>query len=247
MTSTTSQTPTPLATYLRHATLGLPPHRRDEVWNELEEHVLCRAEQLEWQGVDPEQALAQALRELGPPLRISAAMNGVHNMPKMIAFGTLGMLAVSAGIYALAQQPAPTTHVPVQTQAPKVHCVKPTETQPNLPLVVKTSRVNCYQDNSGTQEGLYVSFTEVERALKPLGLRTEPSADGGTLYFKNGLGQTLTSSYAVFKRDGESYLAVTDLIIMVMDNNALPVHVSGYDQPVFNLKNVSNIVQYGTT
>lgn len=245
MTFTTYQTPAPLEAYLRRATLGLPPERREEVCNELEEHVLNRVEQLEFQGHPPEKALEQALRELGPPLRVSAAMNGVHNMPKLIAFGTIGMLVVSAGLYALAQQPAPTMQVPVQTQAPKIHCVKPNETQPNLPLVVKTGRVNCYQDNSGTQEGLYVSFTEVERALKPLGLRTEPSADGGTLYFKNGLNQTLTSSYAVFKRDGESYLAVTDLIIMVMDSNAFPVHVSGYDQPVFNLKNVSNIVMQG--
>ena len=64
MTFTTYQTPAPLEAYLRRAALGLPPERREEVWNELEEHVLCRVEQLEFQGHPPGEALEQALREL---------------------------------------------------------------------------------------------------------------------------------------------------------------------------------------
>ena len=73
--TTLTGTPAPLEAYLRRATVGLPPERREEVWNELEEHVLNRAEQLEFQGHPPKEALEQALRELGPPLRVSAAMN----------------------------------------------------------------------------------------------------------------------------------------------------------------------------
>ncbi|GGI91309.1 permease prefix domain 1-containing protein [Deinococcus wulumuqiensis] len=66
MTAVTAPPPA-LEAYLRRATAGLPPAKRQEVWDELEEHVYCRAEQLEWQGAAPEQALAQALAELGPP------------------------------------------------------------------------------------------------------------------------------------------------------------------------------------
>lgn len=58
-----------LEQYLRRTTAGLPPGKRAEVWDELEEHICCRAEQIEWQGVAPEQALAQALAELGTPFR----------------------------------------------------------------------------------------------------------------------------------------------------------------------------------
>ncbi|RJF73218.1 hypothetical protein D3875_18335 [Deinococcus cavernae] len=244
--TTLTGTPAPLEAYLRRATLGLPPERREEVWNELEEHVLCRAEQLEFEGHSPEQALKLALRELGPPLRLSAAMNGVHNMPKLIAFATLTTLAVSAGLYALAQQPVPTMQIPVQTQAPRIQCVKPDDTQPHLPLVVKTGRVNCYQDNSGTQEGLYVSFSEVTKALAPTGIKAESSSDGSTLHFRTALSQPAGATYAVFKRNGESYLDANDLLGLVMYGNPFPVLVSGYEQPVFNLKNVSNIVLNGS-
>ena len=37
-------TPTPLAAYLRRATWGLPRARQQELWDELEEHVLTRAD-----------------------------------------------------------------------------------------------------------------------------------------------------------------------------------------------------------
>ncbi|GAA5503518.1 hypothetical protein Dxin01_03277 [Deinococcus xinjiangensis] len=40
MTAQTYQTPAPLVTYLRRATFGLPRDRREEVWNELEEHIV---------------------------------------------------------------------------------------------------------------------------------------------------------------------------------------------------------------
>lgn len=142
MTAVTA-TPPALEQYLRRATAGLPPAKRQEVWDELEEHVYCRAEQLEWQGAAPEQALAQALAELGPPLRVSAGMNGVHNMPKILSIGGIAALIVTAGLYALAQQPLPTAQVSVQTTAPELKCVKANEPQPSLPLLYKGSGFAC--------------------------------------------------------------------------------------------------------
>lgn len=245
MTAQTRMSPDPLETYLRRATFGLPAAQREDVWNELEEHILCRTEQLEFQGLPPEQALAQALREVGSPLRLSAAMNGVHNMPKMIAFGTLGMLAISAGLYALAQRPVPTMQVAMETQAPLVKCVRPNDPQPTLPVVVKTERVNCYQDESGTQEGLYVSFAEVVKAVQPLGLRAEISADGGVMSFSTNVGQRAGEGYAVFKRGGEAYMDVGELMRMVMSQKPFSVIARSYEQLSFTLGKVSTVVPEG--
>ena len=225
MTAVTAPPPA-LQTYLRRATAGLPAARRQEVWDELEEHVSCRAEQLEWRGAAPEQALAQALAELGPPLRVSAGMNGVHNMPKLIAFGGIAALVLSASLYALAQQPGPTLQVPVQTSAPRQTCVKSTAAQPDLPLVVKTERVNCYQDASVSQQGIYISFSEMSKALQPLGIRAEV-AKGGAIEFHYGpLGGRLVGElYPIFKRGDEPYLSLVDLLQMTMSGFPVPVKV----------------------
>ena len=140
MTALTAPPPA-LEAYLRRATAGLPPAKRQEVWDELEEHVFCRAEQLEWQGAAPEQALAQALAELGPPLRVSAAMNGVHNMPKLISIGGIAALAVTAGLYALAGGGSQPLILSVRTTQPvKPSCVR--GTKPSGPSITIVSEKN---------------------------------------------------------------------------------------------------------
>ncbi len=239
MTMTAYQTPAPLERYLRRATLGLPPAKREEVWNELEEHVLCRAERLEFMGLSPDAALAQALRELGPPLRVSAAMNGVHNMPKMIAFGVVGMLAISAGLYAAAQTPS--VKVPVQTSAPKMECVKADATQPDLPLLVKfkSDGLNCYQDDSKTTEGVYMSLTEVRKNFEKLGMKTNQSAESGAVDFFY-LGRHVAVLYPAYKRDGETYLDVADLFSGAMGGFPIPITLHGNQQPVFQVGTVGS-------
>lgn len=231
-----SATPPALEQYLRRATAGLPPAKRQEVWDELEEHVYCRAEQLEWQGAAPEQALAQALAELGPPLRVSAGMNGVHNMPKILSIGGMAVLLVTAGLYALAQQPLPTAQVSVQTTAPELKCVKANEPQPSLPLLYKGSGFACYQNDAQERKGLYISFSEMKRAFAPLGM--EPMIeDGGAKvgFFYKPLGKKVGEMEASFVRGGETYLDMRGLFVRAMGGNPFSVTVENAQNPVFTV------------
>lgn len=171
-----STTPPALERYLRRATAGLPPTKRQEVWDELEEHIYCRAEQLEWQGASPEQALAQAIAELGPPLRVSAGMNGVHNMPKMIAFGAVGILAISAGLYAMAGgETAPRFNA--QTTAPRQLCVPQGSPTLSLERLPSLKGEQCYSDPSGTVQGLFVDANGAVAVLDALGLYHSSAGD----------------------------------------------------------------------
>lgn len=210
MTFTTYQTPAPLEAYLRRATLGLPPERREEVWNELEEHVLNRVEQLEFQGHPPEEALEQALRELGPPLRVSAAMNGVHNMPKLIAFATLTTLAVSAGLYAFAGGGGKVMTLPVITQGPAQKCIEAArKDQPQLPVVSRDQHFICYQPGDARHDGAYLSMTTAKRAIEALGGTLSVHSDGRyRLEGPNGW----TSFAPVFREANDYYVPAANFL-----------------------------------
>lgn len=114
-----ASTAAPLAAYLHRATLGLPPGAAQQVRDELEEHALNRAAQLELQGYSASEALARAVAELGPPLAVTAGMNQVHNMPRLLSLGTLVALSAGTLMYALAGgRAAPAVMAfPVLTQA----------------------------------------------------------------------------------------------------------------------------------
>ena len=73
-----------LERYLQRATWGLPRARRQELRDELEEHLLTRIHHLMAFGAHPQDALNQALSELGAPERVSAGMTEVYLMPKLL-------------------------------------------------------------------------------------------------------------------------------------------------------------------
>lgn len=227
-----SATPPALEQYLRRATAGLPPAKRQEVWDELEEHVYCRAEQLEWQGAAPEQALAQALAELGPPLRVSAGMNGVHNMPKLIAVGVVGMLAVSAGLYALAGGSGRVMTLPVLTEGPLTRCVEKSQPQPDLKVVHKEEQFICYQNDAKTQSGAFVSFGTVKKAVEAMGgkVTTLPNGD-----LNLAVGNTSSQFWPDFRLDGEGYTQATKLlsalITLQAEDESVPISIRAMDNP----------------
>lgn len=226
--------PAPLAAYLRRATFGLPPERREEVWNELEEHILCRVEGLEFQGLPPDQALATALREMGPPLRVSAAMNGVHNMPKLIAFVTLMTFAASVGLYALAQKPETTMQVNVKTHVSAFKCLKKGEPQPELRFLFATSSgFTCYQNDAVVTNGTFVTINEIAKSLEPLGITTKVLPDVGKIefFYKPLGGRLVAETYIVYKDAQDSYVDVGDLFGVVINGFPIPTHIENFAQP----------------
>lgn len=238
MTAVTAPPPA-LQTYLRRATAGLPASRRQEVWDELEEHVYCRAEQLEWRGAAPEQALAQALAELGPPLRVSAGMNGVHNMPKLISIGGIAALAVTAGLYALAGGGNPPLTLPIRTTQPVTpSCVRGTKPSgSNITIVSEKNGVTCYTFNDKkTYEGAFISLSTLQKAV---------SAHGGTVEHLSGsLWQvTLTGGERIrmvpfFTVGNDLYFLASglasDLMNRPVKGGAAP-QLSGYAQPTLTV------------
>lgn len=134
----------------------------------------------------------------------------------------------------------------MQTSAPRQTCVKSTAAQPDLPLVVKTERVNCYQDASVSQQGIYISFSEMSKALQPLGIRAEV-AKGGAIEFHYGpLGGRLVGElYPIFKRGDEPYLSLVDLLQMTMSGFPVPVKVQNADSPVFSVGQVGSFALTG--
>lgn len=224
-----------LQLYLRRATSGLPPVQRQAVWDELEEHVLERAAHLEVQGTPPAEALDRALRELGPLLRISAGMNGVYNMPKLVMLGTAALLAVSGALYALAGGAGEKTiTLSVLEDAPATRCVQIGKAALSLPVVSKDKYFTCYQDDSRRQRGVFVSLSTVQTALQAVGGKVETLPDG-RIKLSDQAGNS-TSGPVQFKVGVEGYISAASLLSTLINmHNTQPMTVSGFDRPSLNL------------
>jgi len=238
MIHATQVTPAPLTAYLRRATWGLPRERQQELWDELEDHVLTRTDHLCACGTPYEQALLQALRELGPPTRVSAGMTQVYLMPKMILAATAAALAASAALYALAGGEANPTTVPVLTQRPaKPTCVRGTVPPPqSITVVSRKGDVTCYTFNDSlSYQGAYLRLTAVRDALRAQGVRAEIRSDRSLEFRLPGGRGGVVNGFSA--QDGERYISADWLVRELMSGPA-PVVLSGYAAPVVRLGSV---------
>ena len=233
-----------LATYLRRATWGLPEARRQELWDELEEHVLTRADHLTLLGHSPDTALTQAIRELGLPARVTLGMAQVYTMPKLLlAAGTLA-LGISATLYALAGGSGPTITLPVVSNGlPEASCVK--GTLPSETVVTVVSR----KPESGITCSIFRQPSEPTFTLTPRGhisettLMTAVKAVGGsakvdqkgylTFFTSSAAGSSSASFPATTIKDGERYFPVDTLLFLLLTHD---VRLSGFDRPTIRAK-----------
>ncbi|MFC6616728.1 permease prefix domain 1-containing protein [Deinococcus radiophilus] len=74
-----------LTRYLRLATLGLLGEQRQAAQDELEEHLLTRADHLHAFGLPYDQALSQALRDMGSPARQRRNAPGAYHAKTLSA------------------------------------------------------------------------------------------------------------------------------------------------------------------
>ena len=229
--TTATALPAPLERYLRRATAGLPPAKRQEVWDELEEHVYARAEQLQWQGASPTQALSRALAELGPPLRVSAALNGVHNMPKMIAFGGAAALVLSAAFYALAQNQS-VLNVPVLTERPVLPVCSKTVPTAGIRILERKGEQTCYVLNDPAfYQGAYLSLNKLRDAVQAQGGKVEILNDGRWRFsFPNTAEKTSVTTKALFTEAGEPY-ANANVFMHVLLALKVPFMLKSFEAP----------------
>ncbi|MDL2343645.1 permease prefix domain 1-containing protein [Deinococcus sp. MIMF12] len=235
MTRAVPATPAPLAAYLRRATWGLPPERQQELWDELEDHVLTRADGLCLSGLSPEAALSQALRELGPPTRVSAGMTQVYLMPKLILTASAAALALSAALYALAGgAEGGVTTLPVLTQRPaKPTCVRGTVPQ-NVTVVSQQGGVTCFTYNDPrVYRGVYLRLSTLRDALRTHGIEAAVQPGANLVFRLPEAGRVVVSGFT--GSDGQGYVSAAGLVAAA---SGAPLTLSGFAAPVVTLAGV---------
>ncbi|MFC4455313.1 permease prefix domain 1-containing protein [Deinococcus sonorensis] len=240
-TTSTQAPPRALTSYLRRATWGLPEPRRQEVWDELEEHVLTRADHLTLTGLPPTQALTQAIRELGPPARVTLGMAKVYTMPKLILAATTTALALSAGVYVLAGGGTRTLAVPVLTQPTAGNlCVADLPTAPKfkLPVRSRASGQVCYQVNSSialTDRQPLISLNSATQVIEALGGSVDVWVDN-TVAFRPSDG-TMNRHSFLFTNGKDRYVTLFALFDAVTHSggDAPALTLQGWTTPTLNI------------
>lgn len=155
-------------------------------------------------------------------------------MPKMIAIGTVTMLAVSAGLYALAGGTAKVVTLTTLTDAPKTQCVEIGKPQPKLTLIRSGSLYNCYQDDKTRVNGSYISLQTVKQAVEAVGGQAALISDerlhiqlpGGTADYRPD-----------FRQGGQGYIRTPEMLSMLVwlqipsRKQVLDITIQGYTNP----------------
>lgn len=227
-------TPPALAAYLRRATWGLPKARAQELWDELEEHVLERADHLCAFGKPFDQALQQAVTELGPPAGVSAGMSEVYLMPKLIRAGLV--VALTGALTALGLGGSQLLTLPVLSERPVTpSCAKGTRPSgPMITIVSEKNGITCYTFNMpSVYEGSYISVTDLKRAFEAAHLQIQPRPDGGlSVRYPNGEQREIGIR---FSKNGQSYIDADSLIISTARQPVTStLKITGYDNPTID-------------
>jgi hypothetical protein len=179
-----------LARYLRLATWGLWGRRKREVRQELEGNIKEMALERELSGLNPHEALEQALREFGKPELVNAGMMRVYTMPILMR-NTL--LAAALGILSIGTINSSTAQVLISDRAPVEPCLNPTATE----FKVGENTYPC-------SDWVNINIASLRAVLEPLGVKFESPlgnlSANPTLYatFPGGREVTLRSQKEVY-------------------------------------------------
>lgn len=241
MTTLTLSQSAALTSYLQRATWGLPEVRRQELWDELEEHLLTRAEHLQLTGLSSTQALTQAIRELGSPSRVTLGMAKVYTMPKLLLAAATLALSISAGLYALAGGGGAVFQIPIFEQ-PRVGqlCVAdvPDALVLNLPVLSRRNAKICYQVSNTTNLTSYPSLISVPSArqvMQALGGTVTVRPDGKIeLRRPNG---TWSRGDFAFDDGTQRYIVASTLFEAVIStrDQGDAITLSGFAQPTLTI------------
>lgn len=184
-----------------------------------------------------EQAYQQALQELGSPVMVSAELNKVHNMQKLVLVGLSLFLAGSLGVYAWSEQPE-VQKVDIQTNL-KVKCVASKNAG-------KAHSVHDICDRSKTYTRQIAHFVVHLDVIKPL--LESKNLVIGNIQEQDGALKAYTPKnsgkigYADYEMpvyhgiDGDKYVDARSLI----DMNTKDVKIRGFER-VFVTSEVANI------
>lgn len=238
---TTIYTDRALHAYLRRATWGLPTGRQQELWDELEEHVLARADQLQVAGLSPAQALTQAIRELGPPGSVTLGMAKVYTMPKILIAAGTAALALSAALYAVAGGGGKTVSLPVSTNLPMPVC------QPKLPENVRVTVVSnwensiCffriapgYPTNKTIESELLVTQQAVEQVVAAIGGESHLQSNGILSISIPSFPTPVSMARITTRVNATNYFPAHMLLV---PTSAVPQYLTGFQRPIIHAGN----------
>jgi len=242
-TATLLTTSPAVRAYLRRATWGLPRDRQQEVWDELEEHLLTRAEQFQALGAAPNEALTRALAELGSPARVSAGMTQVYLMPKILIAAGAAALALSAVLYAAAGGGSGPISLPALSSRPVTpRCA--TESKPSKPPIPLESAATCsLLIRPPPDAGAFVSLSDVKNAFATTDVTSVFLSSGDLeVHYANGRNRLLEPE---FRHNNQGYINATFLIISTVREPVTPkLELAGYNNPILTFGDLR--LQLGT-
>jgi hypothetical protein len=239
MTAVTAaqSTPRPLAAYLRRATWGLSAARRQELWNELEEHLLTRADHLCAFGTPYELALAQAISEMGPPAKVSAGMTEVYLMPKILISAGAAALALGAVFFALAGGGALLSVPGLTAKLAAPVCLNNSAAAQMDKNALALQQAACDAlITGGTQAELaVVGLNDLKKVFNDNGIDARLTSLGDLeVRYAPGVTRVLTKQLNI---GGKGYTQASNLIASVLDSTLTPVlKVSGFNNPVLDFE-----------
>jgi hypothetical protein len=230
-----SSTPPALAAYLRRATWGLPKARQQELWDELEEHVLERTDHLCAFGKPYEQALRQAISELGPPARVNAGMSEVYLMPKILISAGVAALALGATFFAIAGGGA-LLSVPGLTAklaAPMCLNNSPAVHADQNALALQQEACNSLLTGGENAELAVVGLNDLKKVFNDNGIAARLMPSGNLeVFYAPGVTRVLTRQISL---GGKGYTQASNLITSVLNSTFTPVlRVSGFRNPLLD-------------
>ncbi|WP_189006107.1 permease prefix domain 1-containing protein [Deinococcus malanensis] len=219
-----------LRRYLARATRGLWGKRREEVYAELEEHVLERADHLMVFGVPQQEALSRALSELGPPGRLSAGMNQVYLMPKLIQMSALSALTavlVSLSLSLLAEGNAQVAIANLPMPPSCAVSSKGMKSNAMTEIVSQKGNVYCYRFRNA-KPMTYLDLNSLEQTLKPMGVTVSREGKQTLLKFPGATGTAQLKANTV--RGNDRYARLEELPYH-FSGTGLPVTLTGWTNP----------------
>lgn len=234
-----------LERYLKRATFGLNAERREAVWDELEEHILTRQDGYCLLGHDPETALQLAIRELGPALRVSAGMNRVHNMPKLLSIAAVSVLSAVLLVQAggagkpIPQLPAlssiPELTICVDSKTPSGPTLTTFQAQ-SMEVSTNAKGQMCFKAINLVGSGAYIGLKDLEAALTAQGLKASSTPAGKFTVLLGQQRQVVLEPE--FQYQNQGYVSAASIVRAAALTNAA-LSISGYDSPRITLESAT--------
>ena len=205
-----------LERYLKAATRGLWGKKKLEVREELEAHILERAHKHELLGLEHQQAISNAIQELGDAREMNRGMNEVHTMPTF-RFMTFSLTTIALTVVMVSSRPS-TAQVSLTNDGPSIPC-KDCSYSPLPKMGVD-----------------WLSIDSLEQAFKKQDIATKRSKNLLEVLTKNKTYKIEPSMY----RNGQQYI-VWNKFFWSMVTQAGPntsIIFTGWKQPQFKLGEV---------